>query len=482
MGSGNPLGWTACTAAGILIMYSFTDIIGWCQTEEDRVRVSFLIVTLAVANLAQAADSTQPAGATPGRNHPRLSADGCEFPEITQIVADEKTPKSPQLAELRKLLMHDPASLGFKVFNAHKSADALNRRLAYFVPGPDQITVLQTALGPSEQVTHTTTKHLVVLHNKWFATNVANADICGIDLDDGVVSSLCLVYQSKVAAGKIIDRAFPAGLDNSGWHERMEGSATILESDVVQVLGTDEGRANVRSGRGDGGPRAGALTTPPGLFASGSGFFITPDGYFLTNKHVAGEEGCIFHVRLEDGREKAARVVVIDDQIDIALMHVDVDKPTPFLKLSAADFPNPAAEVMTLGYPGGSELRFKMQVATGDVTSVDENDEYPVVLTLNTTHGNSGGPIIDKDENVVGILSAGQQIYNASYIRAISVGQIRKFLAKVKSRLPMALEKGPSTRPTFEGELLAKEARQATLLVLLYHANPQEEPNQVQEP
>jgi S1-C subfamily serine protease len=210
-----------------------------------------------------------------------------------------------------------------------------------------------------------------------------------------------------------------------------------------------------------------ADNAPPGVVASGSGFFISPDGYFLTNKHVGGEKNRTFRVRFDDGTEKNADVVALDAENDIALMHVHVDQPTAYLRLATADTPNPAAHVMVLGYPASFQLGFKMQVTTGDVTSVDELDSYPVTLTLNTTHGNSGGPIIDKDENVVGILSAGQQIYNVTYVKAISAGQIRKFIEANKEKFPDTLAPAGPAHGEFDGESLAKDARKATLLVLI---------------
>jgi S1-C subfamily serine protease len=148
-------------------------------------------------------------------------------------------------------------------------------------------------------------------------------------------------------------------------------------------------------------------------------------------------------------------------------MHVKVDSPNAYLHLASSDTPNPAAPVMVLGYPASFQLGFKMQVTTGDVTSIDELDPYPVTLTLNTTHGNSGGPIIDKDENVIGILSAGEQVYNVTYVKAISAGEMRKFIGKIKDKFPESISPGPTTRPDFDGESLAKEARKATLLVLI---------------
>ena len=205
---------------------------------------------------------------------------------------------------------------------------------------------------------------------------------------------------------------------------------------------------------------------PPGVVASGSGFFITPDGYFLTNKHVA-EKNRSFRARFEDGTERNADVVAVDDEADIALMHIKLNAPNAFLKLSPADEPNPAAHVMVLGYPASFQLGFHMQVTTGDVTSIDPEDKYNVTLTLNTTHGNSGGPIVDKDENVIGILSAGQQIYNVTYVKAISCAQIRKFLGKIKAKFPQTLTAGGTSATSFDGEKLAADARKSTLLVFI---------------
>ena len=118
---------------------------------------------------------------------------------------------------------------------------------------------------------------------------------------------------------------------------------------------------------------------PPGVVASGSGFFISPDGYFLTNKHVA-EKNRSFRVRFEDGDERNCDVVAVSADDDIALMHVKLGKPNDYLKLSPSDEPNPAAHVMVLGYPASFQMGFHMQVTTGDVTSVDPEDKYNVTL------------------------------------------------------------------------------------------------------
>ena len=215
---------------------------------------------------------------------------------------------------------------------------------------------------------------------------------------------------------------------------------------------------------------------PPGIQGNGSGFFVTPDGYLLTNEHVAGKgEGYFYRVRLdgedEEGKkvEYLARVIAVDDEHDVALLKVDLPdgETVPFIRLQPAEFPNPASEVMVLGYPatGLSLDKASMQVDTGTVKSNNEGDEYEVWFDLSTTHGNSGGPIVDRNGDLVAILSAGKTVHNVTYVLGVGNRQIRDFLSDVDDA-PELPEGGQDDKP-FDGETLAAEARQATLLVLI---------------
>lgn len=205
----------------------------------------------------------------------------------------------------------------------------------------------------------------------------------------------------------------------------------------------------------------------PGVIGNGSGFLVSADGYIITNRHVVADKNRMFRVRFDDGTEKPAEVVAIDTTADIALIKIKTDKPLPFLKLASMDLPNPGAQCMVLGYPVAQLLDFHMQVTTGEVTSTNEKEDYQVTLTANTTHGNSGGPIVDRDGNVIGVLSAGATAYNVTYIKALSAGQIRGFLTRIKEKWNGGLSPGPTTYVPFDSEKLAKEARKATLLVLI---------------
>lgn len=205
----------------------------------------------------------------------------------------------------------------------------------------------------------------------------------------------------------------------------------------------------------------------PGVIGNGSGFLVSADGYLITNRHVAEGRNRLFRVRFDDGTEKSAEVVAIDNEYDIALLKVKADKPLDFLRIAPADLPNPGSRCMVLGYPVGFLLDYQMQVTSGEINSAHAGDEYQVTLTANTTHGNSGGPIVDRDCNVIGVLSAGLEVFNATYVKALSAGQIRGFLHRVRDKHESTFAPGEITDTPFDGEQLALKARKATLLILI---------------
>jgi S1-C subfamily serine protease len=209
----------------------------------------------------------------------------------------------------------------------------------------------------------------------------------------------------------------------------------------------------------------------PGVIGNGSGFLVSADGFILTNRHVASEKNCTFMCRFSDGTQKPAEVIAIDDDADIALMKIKDSKPFPFLKLSEANEPGVGAECAALGFPIGSVMHYTMQVTAGTVSSVSPSDRYPVTLTAKITHGNSGGPLVDKYGNVIGIVSAGLTAYSETYGKALSCEQIRKFLDKNKDKFPVALVAG-ATKDKLDTEGIYKQASPATMCILLVRGEP----------
>jgi S1-C subfamily serine protease len=215
----------------------------------------------------------------------------------------------------------------------------------------------------------------------------------------------------------------------------------------------------------------------PGPAWSGSGFFVTADGYIITNHHVATgdpkaaiKKNITFRVRLDDGTEKNAELIAIYDQADIAIMKIKPDAPVPVLKL-AQDNPNQAAKSLVLGYPATGERKHTLQSSEGSVKSLHPGGDYEVWFDLNTTHGNSGGPIVDRACRVIGILTAGWQEYNMTIVGGVGPMQIKAFLDSLAEKAP-PVQYAPASGGDFDGEKLTAEAKKCTVLIIAIRGAP----------
>ncbi len=229
---------------------------------------------------------------------------------------------------------------------------------------------------------------------------------------------------------------------------------------------------------GDGGDDQGG---PPGLIGNGSGFFITPDGYLLTNRHVAEtDDNRYYRVRLadkdEDGNyvEYLARFIAADDDYDVALLKVDLPEgvTVPYLTILKEDYPPIQADVMTLGYPTAATASFVLQTARGQVSTTDPDgdEDFDIWLDIKTTQGNSGGPIVDGNGQVIGIITAYRKVYDSIISLAVGPRQIRDFLGDLGSDAP-TLEFPEMQAAPFDAQKVVNEVRPSTLLVLIFRGS-----------
>src|SRR5690606_16730607 len=140
-------------------------------------------------------------------------------------------------------------------------------------------------------------------------------------------------------------------------------------------------------------------TVPRGV---GSGFFISEDGYILTNNHVVSEATDIY-VTLTDGREFKAKVVGTDERTDVALIKIDATG-MPAMPIGNPKELRKGQWVLAIGSPFGLEST----VTAGIVSAIgrDTGDYLPFIQTdVAVNPGNSGGPLIDLQGRVVGINS-----------------------------------------------------------------------------
>jgi serine protease Do len=139
--------------------------------------------------------------------------------------------------------------------------------------------------------------------------------------------------------------------------------------------------------------------------AGGSGFFVSPDGYALTNNHVV-EGAMLIQVKTTDGHIYSAHVAGKDPKTDLALIKVDANRR--FSYATFADHPPSVGDwVLTIG----SQFGFDNTVTAGIVSGHGRNigvgpyDDY-LQIDAPINRGSSGGPAFNMKGQVVGINSA----------------------------------------------------------------------------
>lgn len=160
----------------------------------------------------------------------------------------------------------------------------------------------------------------------------------------------------------------------------------------------------------DGMPRGQEPREQRPRIGEGTGFVISTDGYILTNNHVV-EDADRVKVAFSDGTEESARVVGTDPSIDLALLKVE-KRGLKALPLGDSEQLRVGEWVIAIGNP----LEFEQTVTVGVLSAknrrvpLPSTDQQGLVTFLQTdaaiNFGNSGGPLLDIDGNVVGINTA----------------------------------------------------------------------------
>lgn len=157
-------------------------------------------------------------------------------------------------------------------------------------------------------------------------------------------------------------------------------------------------------GPGPGGPGGPGRLRP---VAQGSGFFISEDGYIVTNNHVVSD-GSAFVAVMNDGTELDAKLIGKDPRTDLAVLKVD-GKDKKFTYVNWADDNNVRVGdwVVAVGNPfglGGTVTAGIVSARGRDIGSGPYDDYLQVDAAVN--RGNSGGPTFNLNGQVVGINTA----------------------------------------------------------------------------
>uniref|UniRef100_A0A673HGA9 HtrA serine peptidase 1b n=2 Tax=Sinocyclocheilus rhinocerous TaxID=307959 RepID=A0A673HGA9_9TELE len=169
--------------------------------------------------------------------------------------------------------------------------------------------------------------------------------------------------------------------------------------------------------------------------ASGSGFVVSEDGLIVTNAHVVANKHRV-KVELKSGATYEAKIKDVDEKADIALIKIDAPMKLPVLLLGRSADLRPGEFVVAIGSP------FSLQntVTTGIVSTTQRggkelglrNSDMDYIQTdAIINYGNSGGPLVNLDGEVIGINTLK---VTAGISFAIPSDKIRQFLAESHDR------------------------------------------------
>src|SRR5438034_6618491 len=207
--------------------------------------------------------------------------------------------------------------------------------------------------------------------------------------------------------------------------ERVKPSVISVKVNISEKLAKDDSSNNnedspfqpgspmERFFRRFGGPDG----LPPGprggrgpVSGQGSGFFISPDGYAVTNNHVVDGADKV-EVTTDDGKTYTAKVIGTDPRTDLALIKVAGRTDFPFAKLSDSK-PRIGDWVLAVGNPfglGGTVTAGIVSASGRDIGNGPYDDFIQIDAPVNK--GNSGGPAFDTNGEVMGVNTA---IYSPS--------------------------------------------------------------------
>jgi 2-alkenal reductase len=232
------------------------------------------------------------------------------------------------------------------------------------------------------------------------------AAVAGFSALSGAVAGGAVVYrlfQSRSSLPTTLQQALPA-TSAAGPAQTLTLNTTDVQDTIIQavqkvgpavvtVVGTIPGQSTF-------------FGQTPDQTVSGSGFFVSDQGYIVTNNHVViGTNGV--NIVLSNGTQEKATIVGTDQYNDIAVLKTDARVPA-VAKLGNSDVLKPGESVIAIGSPLGD---FKNTVTVGVVSatgrSIDTGQGYQVEGLIQTdaaiNQGNSGGPLVNLAGEVIGI-------------------------------------------------------------------------------
>uniref|UniRef100_A0AAV2MPT5 Serine protease n=1 Tax=Knipowitschia caucasica TaxID=637954 RepID=A0AAV2MPT5_KNICA len=170
--------------------------------------------------------------------------------------------------------------------------------------------------------------------------------------------------------------------------------------------------------------------------SSGSGFIVSEDGWIVTNAHVLTNKQRV-RVELKSGQQYEASVRDVDQRMDIALIKIQPESPLEVLRLGQSSDLRPGEFVVAVGSPFSLQNTVTTGIVstaqrTGQELGFKDSDLDYIQTDAIINYGNSGGPLVNLDGDVIGVntlkVAAGISF-------AIPADRIRQFLSESHDRL-----------------------------------------------
>ena len=142
----------------------------------------------------------------------------------------------------------------------------------------------------------------------------------------------------------------------------------------------------------------------------GSGVIVDAKGYIVTNRHVV-EKADRIRVKLQDDPgsvQHDAKVIGTDQETDLAVIKIEVDKPLPYAKLGNSDSMQVGDWVLAIGSPFGLQATVTAGIVSAKGRNIVPNRQFQSFIQTDAAinPGNSGGPLVNMDGEVIGINTA----------------------------------------------------------------------------
>lgn len=146
-------------------------------------------------------------------------------------------------------------------------------------------------------------------------------------------------------------------------------------------------------------------------FSNGTGFYVSKDGYIVTNAHVVRE--CISNVAISGIAPSEAQIIARDDEVDLALLKArDYAPAVSYLRINEGEL-KAGDDLIVMGYAGqnGAAGHYSFVKSKLIDTRGPGGQAHWLQFSNAAQKGNSGGPLLDTSGHVIGVISGKTQLF-----------------------------------------------------------------------